>query len=471
MKKHKKRILHGIKVNEYQERPIDKFIERFFIGSLFVMVLIALVLGFATKSKAATSGSLPYIPNKSPYFIDQSQVDIFIDAINQYDSSFDTSQPFIIFTEQVNSWYDWNHNVASPCYIIYFPEYTTTNNGYFLSSSFPSGKNFNNFDYNSDTFLLVTLNNFHCFYLVPRTIGTLYNGYSISEGNGSNGSQKGFFGGGSPVTVQNAYFDFTYLPEYPSYTSTSWFTSDGTQTKVFLTGSKIINGQVTDPDLVDTSDLPSSDPDINDYLPNTPEPTIDNTSLETLVESLFNWIKWQFQQIKGLFNFIADKFGYLIGKVLTGINNAINSLVDNLKSLFKPLLDSINGFLDNIKTLVQTIKEQIDYIVEPLSISVIYDNISQTSLMTNVNTIISSTTAFVNDFNSCTEPSTYKIPIHLELLPSNLFGTLTTQYIDLGVIDPVKSALRVLMWALTTYGLFYTVIDSIANYINGGQDE
>ena len=317
----------------------------------------------------------------------------------------------------------------------------------------------------------MTFNNFTSYTLIPRTIGTTYNGYQVTKGQGQSGSAKGFFGGSSPVTVQNAYFDFTYLPDYPSYTSAVWVTDDGNQTKVFLTYTKLIPGEVTDPDIVDTSDLPGSDPNINDYLPNTPEPSIDNTSLESLVESLFSWLKWQFQQIKGLFNFIADKFGYLIGKVLTGINNAINSLVDNLKSLFKPLLDSINGFLDNIKTAVQTIKDQIDYIIEPLSVSVIYDNISQTSLMTNVNTIISSTTAFISDFNSCSEPSTYKIPIHLENLPSSLFGVQTTQYIDLGVIDPVKSALRLLMWALTTYGLFYTVIDSIANYINGGQDE
>lgn len=472
MKKHKKRILHGIKVNEYQERPIDKLIERIFIGSLFLMVLLALVLGFATKSKAATArNTLPFIPSANTYALDQSQVDIIIDAINQFNSSFDTTKPFIIFIDQVGSWYDWGHYVQSPCYYVYFPEYLELDNAYFLPSSFPPGTDFDSYQINQGQTLQVQFNNGTSFALVPRSVGNLYNGYDILQTTMGSGTIKGFFGSSTPVTVTNNYFDFTYYPDYPSFTSTTWATSDNSVTKVFLTGSKLIPGEVTDPDIVDTSDLPETDPDINDYLPNTPEPSIDNTSLETLVESLFGWLKWQFQQIKGLFNFLIDKMGYFIGKIIQGINNAINSLVDNLKSLFKPLLDSINGFLNGIKNLVQTIKDQVDYIIEPISVSVIYDNISQTSLMTNVNTIISSTTVFVNDFNSCSEPSTYKIPIHLELLPSTLFGTLTTQYIDLGVIDPVKSALRTIMWVLTTYGLFYTVIDSIANYINGGQDE
>ena len=271
MKKHRKRILHGIKVNEYQERPIDKFIERFFIGSLFIMVLIALVLGFATKSKAATSGLLPYIPSTSPYGLDSSQVDVFIDAINQYDSSFDTSKPFIIFTSQKYSWYDYTHNVASPSYTVYFPEYTTVQNSYFLPSSFPNNTNFNSYSYLTDTFLLVTFNNFTSYTLIPRSIGTTYNGYQVTKAQGQSGSSKGFFGGSSPVTVQNDYFDFTYLPDYPSYTSSVWVTDDGSLTKVFLTYTKRIPGEVTDPDIVDTSDLPGSDPDIEDYLPNTSE--------------------------------------------------------------------------------------------------------------------------------------------------------------------------------------------------------
>lgn len=459
------KLIKPTKVDEYKETKIDKIIERVFVISILLMILLALVLGFATKSNAATSGVLPYIPSSTPYGLDSSQVDIFIDSINQFDSTFDTSKPFIIFTSQQNSWYDYNHNVASPTYTVYFPEYTTINNGYFLTSSFPNNTNFGSYSTNTDTFLLVTFNNFTSFTLIPRSIGTTYNGYQVTKGQGQSGSSKGFFGGSSPVTVQNAYFDFTYLPDYPSYTSTSWFTSDGSQTKVFLTYSKIIPGQVTDPDIVDTSDLPNTDPDIDDYLPTTPEPTIDNTSLESLVESLFGWLKWQFLQFKGFVSFLADKFGYLIGKVLSGLNNAINALVDNLKSLFKPLLDSINGFLDNIKTTVQTIKEQFDYLLEPVDSQAINSAIEDTNFYGVYNDFVSFFDDFDTYFNSISEPDSFIITIYLSRLS---YFTLPDFQLNLGsLIIPFRNSFRIFIWVLVTFGSVFLVSHNLPSWLMG----
>lgn len=447
MKKNRKRILHGIKVNEYQERPIDKFIERFFIGSLFVMVLIALVLGFATKSKAATSvnGDFPYNVadwrSSFTYFSDE-QLQYIIDYIdNQNVNDWD----YLCFMTDITA---SSASSSTVIYVIYNPyiDYALTPSDNYMTSNYT----------------VKTRSYWGLFYY--RYDGTTYSIYNTSGANYGNASLFG-----SPQSVNTAFG--SYIPRYPFIYNGHGDPILDTNGKPFLFSRVDTSpGTVTDTTLVDTSDFPD-EPDIDDYLPNTPKPTIDRTSLESLVESIFNWLSWQWDQLKGLLSYLTDKIGWLMGKIVDGINKLLQNFIDNLKSLFKPLLDSINNFLDNIRSTVQTIKEKIDYITEPLSVTVIYDNISQTSLMTNVNTIISSTTAFINDFNSCSEPSTYKIPIHLELLPSTLFGSLTTQYIDLGVIDPVKSALRVLMMALTTYGLFYTVIDSIANYINGGQDE
>lgn len=459
------KLIKPTKIDEYQETKIDKIIERVFIISMFLMVLLALILGFCSKAEAAASGTLPFVPSANTYMIEPSQVDIFIDSINQFDSSFDTSKPFIIFTSQQKSWYDYSHNIDSPVYTVYFPEFTTLPNGYFLSSSFPNNTNFSTYSTLNDTFLLVTFNNFTSFTLIPRTIGTTYNGYQVTKGQGQTGSSKGFFGGSSPVSVQNAYFDFTYLPDYPSYTSASWFTSDGSVTKVFLTYSRLINGEVTDPDLVDTSDLPDSDPDIQDYLPSSPEPTIDNSSLEALVESLFVWLKWQFNQIKGLFSFMADKFGYLIGKVLSGINNAINSLVDNLKSLFKPLLDSINGFLDNLHNLVQTIKDQIDYIIEPVDTSDIISAFEATNFYGVYDTLTSYFADFDDYLDSVSEPETFIITIYLSRLS---YFTLPDFQLNLGnLILPFRASFRVFIWVLVTFGSIFLVSHNLPSWLMG----
>ena len=459
------KLIKPTKIEDYQETKIDKIIERVFVISMFLMVLLALVLGLSTRSKAATArNTLPFIPSANTYSLDQSQVDILIDAINQYDSSFDTSQPYFIFTDQVGSWYDWGHFVQSPVYYVYFPEYLELDNAYFLPSSFPPGTNFDSYQINQGQTLQVTLNNCTSFGLVPRSVGDLYNGYSINKTVNSSGTVKGFFGSSNAVTVSNNYFDFTYYPDYPTFTSSSWATSDGSVTKIFLTGSKIIPGQVTDPDLVDTSDLPVSDPDINDYLPTTPEPTIDNTSLETLVESLFGWLKWQFQQIKGLFNFLIDKMGYFIGKIIQGINNAISTLVDNLKSLFKPLLDSINGFLDNIKTAVQTIKDQIDYIIEPINTSTINTAFQNTHIYGIYNSYSTFFTAFDQVFD-ISEPNDWTIVIHLSQLS---YFDLPDYTLHLGDnIIPFRNALRSFLWVLVCFGSIILVEKNLPTWLMG----
>ena len=42
------KLIKPTKIEEYQETKIDKIIERVFIISMFLMVLLALILGFCT---------------------------------------------------------------------------------------------------------------------------------------------------------------------------------------------------------------------------------------------------------------------------------------------------------------------------------------------------------------------------------------------------------------------------------------
>ena len=198
-------------------------------------------------------------------------------------------------------------------------------------------------------------------------------------------------------------------------------------------------------------------------------PTIDTTNVESLLESLIYVINYlagwlhdnlaaEFQNlisnITTLINYIGETIQYYGGLIISNIQNGIETFYNNMVSLFEP------------------ISAKIDYLTEPVDGTIIYDNISGTSIVSSISTINTSLTAFETSFNNLSEPSSFTIPIHLENLPSAYFGTQTTQYIDLGIIGSTeKGLIRTFMWALVTYSLFITIVDSVSNYINGGGDE
>ena len=223
-------------------------------------------------------------------------------------------------------------------------------------------------------------------------------------------------------------------------------------------------------------------------LPDLDNPEIDNPSNPTLPtqppydptisvgENIGNWFSWLGSLLTNLFsnllsnikNFFSNLFNNLkswLQSLKDEIRNGFQTLIDNLVSLFKP-------FFENIQKLLDKIKEKIEYLTEIPSAEDLQDILDDTAIFGLIDDLTTNVTGFTNSFNQVSEPSTFVIPVHLEELNDNpLFSNLTTQYIDLGIIDPVKTLLRLFASAMVTYGLIITIIDSIANYINGGGDE
>lgn len=261
----------------------------------------------------------------------------------------------------------------------------------------------------------------------------------------------------------------SYLPRYPFYyDGEPVLSTNNNEVLISRVGGNVVSGSATEPDL-SGDNIGSDKPDLEDYLPDLPnKPIFDNSSLESMVSSLYDFLVWEYNAItgtlKGYFQYLGDIITYSIQKVIDNIKNFMQNFYNNMKSLFEPLLNSINEILSSISS-------GIDYIKEPLSGTVIYDNLSGTGIMTNYNATVTAVNSFKDSFVNLSEPSTFTIPIHLENLPSSMFGDLTTQYIDLSVINSVKPVIRTFVWALVTYGLIITIFDSIANYINGGGDE
>lgn len=262
----------------------------------------------------------------------------------------------------------------------------------------------------------------------------------------------------------------SYLPRYPFYyDGEPVLSTNNLEVLISRVNGLSPTGHVTEPDL--TSDNIDNDkPDIDDYLPTLPNmPTIDNSSLEKIAESIFNILQWGFNAIKGtlqgLFEYLGDLLSYSFQKVIDNIKNGIQNLYDNFKSLFEPLL---NG----IAELLNSISQKLDYISQPFDSEAFQEAFENTAINGDIDSISQLNEQAFGTWLTTEEPNEFKIALHTEQIPlaDNVNFTTTTQYIDLGVINGAKPYIRGVMWCLLTFSLLYTIIDSIPNYI-GGNDE
>lgn len=415
--------------------------EKILIFAWSFILIICMVIIFTSPVKAASSTNTE-IPYNVAEFADYNQmmldrVDIAIQAYKNAVPG-NANKPLLIWTQDgfFNDYY-------FQYYIMPAPEY---------NSSIVAGYDFSNniLSFHTDDEIVYFLVG------IDGTIGG--SGFPHTQNANLMGNS------GSVNTSQGAY-----LPRYPFYyDGEPVLSTNNLEVLISRVGGNVVSGSATEPDL--TGDNIGSDkPDIDDYLPDLPnKPTFDTSSLESMVSSLYDFLVWEYNAItgtiKGLIKYLGDTITYSIQKVIDNIKNSMKNFYDNMKSLFEPLLNAINEVLSSISS-------GIDYIKEPLSGTAIYDNLSGTGIMTNYNATVTAVNSFKDSFTNLNEPSSFTIPIHLEELPSSMFGDLTTQYIDLSVINSVKPILRTFVWALVTYGLIITIFDSIANYINGGGDE
>ena len=150
--------------------------------------------------------------------------------------------------------------------------------------------------------------------------------------------------------------------------------------------------------------------------------------------------------IQALGQYIGGLIEYVGRSIITNIQNGIQNLFENITSLFEPLLNSINEIIDSIN-------QKLDYISQPFDASAIQDTFENTGLYSDFDSISQFTSTAFGVFDSTSEPSEFKIPLHLENIA--ILNISQVQYIDLGCINSVKNAIRSVMWCLTTFSLLF----------------
>lgn len=174
---------------------------------------------------------------------------------------------------------------------------------------------------------------------------------------------------------------------------------------------------------------------------------------------------------------------YLAGWLKDNIQGMMTNLVNNIKSLFDYLVDTIqyygNLIISNIQNLITTfynnmvsigedITDKLTYIVSPLDTTALQTAIQNTVIYDDYDRIFDMVGDAFGFYNDIQEPNTFTIPIDLRNV--TILHQTQIVYIDLGWLNSCKTIIRAFMWCLLTFGLLYTIIDSIPDYLHGNDE-
>lgn len=427
----------------------NKFLEKLLVLSWVVFLFFCLwLLSFTSRAANTSNTEIPYIvPN-------WRNANSCIP-----DSAIEAAE--VRYINDVRNYFGYSGDLFYLCYttdgIVYNDRYQI----FFITNPTITSNIVSDFDFTSGN-ITVYSNNIQVICVFVRMSDFYVTGDAINLG-----SQVNLCGSSATTSLNGG----NLTPRYPFYMVGTDEIKSANDNVIFTNIAPVVipTGHATQPDPIEDPFFPTGHArpnqvpqlTINNYTWTTP-PTPDFSTLEDTAESIYNYLYWLGSNLIGAIgnivtniqnvgNFLAQTLQYYLGLIIDAIKNSINTFYNNMVSLFEPIATAVN------------------YITQPLDENIINDTLNQTSFSSDFSFVKTNFTTFANQFNSISEPSSYKIPIHFENI--TMFSDVGIQYIDLGWLNSVKSLLRAFLWMVTTYGLIAAIFDAIPNYINGGGDE
>lgn len=406
------------------------------------IVLFCFFIGCSIRSQAAsqTSTEIPYnVAEMSSYNeMMLSRIDL---ALTQYRTghNIDESVPLLVWTQ--DGYYNGN-----------FWQYFIMR-----EPSLTSGYNYQkNYDFSSNTIRFTSQ------YQI-ESISIMNNG-SIGGWSINLGLNAVLCGTAQSVPTTEG----SYLPRYPFYYNGDPLIDSVYDTEVLISrvNGQAPSGSATQPDL--TGDNIGSDkPDIDDYVPTQPTaPTFDNSSLESMVESLYNWLKWEYNAItstlKGLINYVGDTITYSIQKVIDNIKNAIQNFYDNMKSLFEPLLNGMAEIAQGIKSAIENIGALLEAFFAPFDEDQFQEAYNNCQFISAVDGFKDSIDEFEHAFTYAEERDYYTLYLGF------IMDGYTVNYdLDFTWLYPLRQYYRPIIWCVVVYEFFVYLCAQLSDYLQG----
>lgn len=404
-----------------------------------IIIVFCIFIGFSIRSKAATQTSteIPYNVAEWANYNEMmlNRVDI---AIQQYKTLVPSNadKPLLIWTQDGfynGKWFQY----------------------YIMPSPYYDGTIAQDFDFNNNTLQFKTT--YEVVYVIVGINGDIGGaGFPHSKGANLLGSSA------SVNTAQGAY-----LPRYPFYYDGEPITStNDLEVLISRVNGQAPSGSATQPDL--TGDNIGNDkPDIDDYLPNIPTmPSLDNSSLEKIAESIYNILQWGFNAIKGtlqgLFKYLADTFTYSIQKVIDNIKNAIQNFYDNMKSLFEPLLNGMAEIAQGIKETIENIGLLLEAFFAPFDESQFQEAYENCEFINALDGVNDSIEEFKHAFTYAEEREYYTL-----YLGFMMDGYTVNYDLDFTWLYPLRQYYRPIIWAVVIYEFFVYLCSQLSDYLQG----
>lgn len=407
-----------------------------------VIIVFCIFIGFSIRGKCASqsSGEIPYnvavMSNYNQIMLDKLEI-----ALNKYYevTGYNSEAPILVWTNDGffrNSFYEY--------YIMLEPQLRS---GY----SYPEG-----YDFTSNKIYLNS-----AYQIVRIVVRTDNNPPEVQLNQGIYATLCG--------NVQSVSTSIgSFLPLYPFYYNGEPLIDETYDTEVLISrvNGQAPSGSATQPDL--TGDNIGSDkPDIDDYLPNIPTmPSLDNSSLEKIAESIYNILQWGFNAIKGillgLFEYLADTFTYSIQKVIDNIKNAIQNFYDNMKSLFEPLLNGLAEIAQGIKQTIENIGLLLEAFFAPFDEEQFKEAYQNCEFINAVDGVNDSIEEFEHAFTYAEERDYYTLYLGF------IMDGYTVNYdLDFTWLYPLRQYYRPIIWAVVIYEFFVYLCSQLSDYLQG----
>lgn len=404
-----------------------------------IIIVFCIFIGFSIRGKCASSTNteIPYNVSEWANY-NEMMLDRLDIAIQQYKTAVpaNANKPLLIWTQ--DGFYNGN-----------WFQY------YIMPEPYFDNNIVNGYDFNANPIIFKT--NSEVVWVIVGINGQVGGmGFTHSTGAQLLGSSA------SVNTAQGAY-----LPRYPFYyDGEPVLSTNNLEVLISRVNGQAPSGSATQPDL--TGDNIGNDkPDIVDYLPNIPTmPSLDNSSLEKIAESIYNILQWGFNAIKGtlngLFKYLGDTITYSIQKVIDNIKNAIQNFYDNMKSLFEPLLNGLAEIAQGIKETIENIGLLLETFFAPFDetqFQEAYENCEFINALDGVNDSIEE---FEHAFTYAEERDYYKL-----YLGFMMDGYTVNYDLDFSWLYPLRQYYRPIIWAVVIYEFFVYFCAQLSDYIAG----
>lgn len=220
----------------------------------------------------------------------------------------------------------------------------------------------------------------------------------------------------------------------------------------------------------DTYPQNADQPNIDDYILSN-QPSFDNTDTMSGLQSIFNFLTWLGDFIKGLFDYVVNALNWGLQKVINSIRNGLNGLLNGIQTALNNLGNSITGFLGDIQDFVEDISEKLtdfaDLFINPFDEEEFEDQIANCELITQYDTLVENCEDIQDIFDNAEERDHFSLYIDFENPFADAQHKIITSEISFDWLVPLRSVYRPFLWLFTLVELFVGGMRILGNIIGG----